>query len=205
MNSLLLSELECAFKKCSDCSLHYEYVPLLEQLKTVTLTQDLVDYLCDKITSKKHFWEIRFDHLRVLLLNPTSKDFDLKNFYFERSKRSRRLAIKIFFIRGYAIYATEEELTPMMEKFCKSLEKNHDYIDYEYVLSVAGLPYLAEKYGYDCFIHALKKAKEEYQHIDPLLRGYFTLNRELEQIQLLSYKDIVRRGNLFLEKIRNKH
>jgi len=205
MHDYLLSELERTFKKCSDWTLHYEYVPLLKQLETITLTQELIDFLCDKVTSKKHFWWIRFEHLSILLLNPSSKKFDLKNFYFEKAKRSRRLAMKIFFIRGYAIYATEEELIPLMEKFCKNLENNHDYTDYEYILSVAGLPYLTDKYGYDCFKKALKKAKEEYQMVDPLLRGYFTLNSRLEQVELLSVEEANRRSQLFLEKIRDNH
>ena len=205
MENCLLSELERTFKKCSDWTLHYEYVPLLKQLETITLTQELVDFLCNIITSKKHFWWIRFDHLAILLLNPSSKEFDLKNFYFEKAKRSRRLAMKIFFIRGYAIYATENELIPLMKKFCKNLENNHDYTDYEYILSVAGLPYLADKYGYDCFKEALEKAKQEYLMIDPLLRGYFTLNSKLEQINLLSVEEINTRSQLISEKLKNMH
>lgn len=83
MDSYLLSDLERTFKKCSDCGLHPEYVALLKQLNHIKLTQVLVDFLCAKATSKKHIWEIRFVHLRILLRNPTSQLFDLKNFYLE--------------------------------------------------------------------------------------------------------------------------
>ena len=203
MNDNLLSELDRAFKRCSDCILHPEYMSLIKKLHNIKLSKDYIDYLCDKVVSKKHIWEIRFDHLRILLLNPSAMEYDLKAFYFENLKKCRRLAMKIFFIRGYAIYASEEELIPIMEKFQKSLEKNHDYIDYNYILSVAGLPYLVNEYGYDCFAKSLEKAQEEHKQIDPLLRGYFTLNQNLEQVNLLTQEEISRRTYRFLEKCKN--
>ena len=205
MDNCLLSELERTFKKCSDCSMHPNYIANLDKLYNIELSQELIDYLCDKATSKKHIWEIRFDHLRILLLNPSAKAFDLKEFYYDNLKKCRRLAIKIFYIRGYAIYASEEELNPVMEKFRKNLEKNHDYIDYNYLLSVAGIPYLVDIYGYDCFVKTLEKAEEEHQRIDPLLRGYFTLNTNLEQVNLLSIEEVTWRSERFLEKFQNKN
>ena len=200
--SYLLSELERTFKRCSDCLLHPEYEEYLNLLCKIPLNQELVDYLCEKANSKKHTWEIRFEHLRVLLMNPTSRVFDLKGFYLEKLKKSRRLAMKIFYIRGYAMYATEEELIPVMAKFRNNLEKNHDDIDYNYILSVAGLPYLVKTYGYDCFVQTLEKAKQEHEKIDPLLRGYFTLDENLNQVNLLTDEEIHQRTMAFLEKIR---
>lgn len=200
MKNCLLPELEHTFSKCSDCLLHHDYILLLNKLYEEELTQELVGYLCEKATSKKHIWEIRLEHLRILLLNPSAQAFDLKTFYFENLKKSRRLTMKLFYIRGYAIYASEEELNTVMDKFRKNLEKNHDYIDYNYILSVAGLPYLVNTYGYDCFVQTLKKAKEEHKKIDPLLRGYFTLDSRLEQIDLLSHDEASRQTKLFLSK-----
>lgn len=200
MDIFLLSELERTFKKCSDCMLHPEYAALLKQLDTIELTQELVNFLCAKATSKKHIWEIRFDHLRVLLRNPTSRDFDLKGFYLENLKKSRRLAIKLFFIRGYAAYASEAEMIPVMEKFRKNLEKSCGYIDFNYILSVAGLPYLVKTYGYPCFVQTLEKAHAEYSKLNSGLKGYFTLNEYLEQVNTLSPEECRRRMMAFLEE-----
>ena len=202
MNNDLLSALERSFKKCSDCLLHPDYVSCLKKLYDIELSQEYIDYLCKIITSKKHIWEIRLHHLAILLLNQSAKAFDLKNFYFENLKRCRRLAIKIFYIRGYAIYASEAELNPVMENFCRNLEKNHDYIDYNYILSVAGLPYLVDTYRYDCFVRTLKKAEEEHEKINPLLRGCFTLNSNLEQVNLLTNEEVQKRTKQFLDKIK---
>ena len=63
-----LSELQFYFKKCSDCALHPEYTARLHALLDQPLTQELVDYLCEKAASAKHWPELRFAHLRILLL-----------------------------------------------------------------------------------------------------------------------------------------
>ena len=200
MDHSLLLELERTFKKCSDCALHPEYTALLQELDKIDLTQELVDYLCAKATSKKHIWEIRFDHLRILLRNPTSQAFDLKGFYLENLKKSRRPAIKMFFIRGYAAYASEAELIPVMEKFRKNLEGPCGYIDFNYILSIAGLPYLVKTYGYPCFTQTLEKANQEHDKISASLRGYFTLNENMEQVNLLSPEECRKRMEAFLRE-----
>ena len=196
----MIEKLEYWFSKCSDCLLHPEYTKLLDELYNYELNQEMIDFLCDKATSKKHWCELRFEHLKILLLNETALNYDLKQFYFDALKRCRRLWLKMFYIRGYALYATEEELLPVMKKFQQLLEKNHDYIDYEYILSVAGLSYLAEKYDYACFKETLETAKIEYQKIDPLLRGYFTMNEKLEHINLISYEEALKRSKEFSAK-----
>lgn len=205
MDNHLLQELEHLFKKCSDYMLDPDYILLLNKLYDVELSQELVSYLCEKSILKKFAWERRLDHLRILLINPSAKMYDLKAFYYENIKKSRRLALKLFYIRGYAIYASEEELTPVMDKFCNNLGNNHDYIDYRHIMSAAGLPYLVNTYEYACFVKALKKAEEEYQKIDPLLKGYFTLNSDLEYVSLLSSDECKRRTYAFLEKCRPSH
>ena len=196
----MIEKLEYWFSKCSDCLLHPEYEKLLNELYDYELNQEIIDFLCDKATSKKHWYELRFEHLKILLLNETTLNYDLKQFYLDSLKRCRRLWLKMFYIRGYALYATEEELYPVMKKFRELLEKNHDYIDYEYILSVVGLTYLVEKYDYACFKETLETAKIEYQKIDPLLRGYFTLNEKLEHINLISNEEALKRSKEFSAK-----
>ena len=196
----MIEKLEYWFSKCSDCLLHPEYTKLLDELYNYELNQEIIDFLCDKATSKKHWCEIRFEHLKILLLNETSFNYDLKQFYLDNLKKCRRLWLKLFYIRGYALYATEQELVPIMKKFQTQLEKNHDYIDYEYILSEAGLPHLVNKYNYRCFSDVLETANKEYQKIDPLLRGYFTLNENLEHINLISNEEAQKRSKEFLKK-----
>lgn len=55
MNDKVLSAMERTFKKCSDCLLHPDYIADLKKLDDIDLTQELIDYLCDKTTSKSIF------------------------------------------------------------------------------------------------------------------------------------------------------
>ena len=197
----LLVELRYYFQKCSDCSLHPAYKQRLELLTDLPLTQGLVDYLCEKATSTKHWPELRFAHLRILLLNESSRSFDLKQWYLDGWKRSRRLWLRLYFVRGYASYATEGEMQPVMKRFGELLHKSHDYVDYADILSCAGLPYLAEQYGYPCVLDALETAKAECEKIDPLLRNRWTTNERLEHVDLVSGWEAFAREKAYLAKI----
>jgi len=205
MQNNILDQLNTAYNKCSDCLLHPEYAHLLNTLSSLELTEALVDFLCTRVTSNKHIWEIRFEHLRILLLNNSTRCFDLKKFFLDNYKKSRRLTMKLFFLRGYAMYATEKEIEPLINNFCDKLKSNHDYIDYEHILSIPALPYLVNTYKYKCFESAYNTALEEYEKIDPLLRGFFTLNENLKQINLLTSEEISSRTKEFLNKIQKRN
>ncbi len=199
MDDILL-RLEKEYKRCSDWLITNEYKNILDVLCSYPLDYDIVKSLCDKSLDKKHWPGVRFESLRVLLLNSDTAKFDLKQFFFDNQKRSRRLYMRLFFMRGYALYATEEEMIPLMKKLQELLLKNHDYIDYEAILSIGGLPYLVEKYGYKCCVDALETAKREYLEIDPLLRGQFTFDENLNQVDLLTPEESNLRYKKFLEK-----
>lgn len=196
-----VERLEAEIKRCSDGILTKEYRAMLDALDVFPLTQELVDYLCSKIVSKKHFWEIRFDHLRPLLLNPSAMNFDMKAFYEERFKRSRRLCMRMYFLRGYTMYAKQAEVAVLSNKFEAAMKKGHDYIDYMDIMSENGLLYLVRTYGYGCFHEAWQTAQTEYAKISPYLRGYITTDERLRNVQLLSTEEVMRRQSLFLKEL----
>lgn len=205
MLTVTLDALEREVKRCSDCSLTNEYRALLDTLDEALLTQELVDYLCKMIVAKKYVWEIRFDHLRPLLLNPMVKQFDLKSFFAENFSRSRRVCMKMYFLRGYAMYASEKETTLLCEKLITALTKVHDYIDYADIMSEYGLKYLLRIYQYPCFSKAWETARCEYEKIHPFLRGYFTTNEKLRHVLLLSPEEVRRRQQQFINELREKN
>ncbi len=178
------------------------YEQYLHLCYTEPLTQELVDYLCSQIDNPKNkrSCQLRFIHLQPLFLNPTVQNFDLKQYLYSHISKCRRLWLKLFYIRTYSIFATEKELIPIMQKFEKNLQKIHDYQDYEQILSIAGLPYLCKKYGYDCFIHALSVAEKEYLNIDPLLRGFFTLDESGNMVEILTPQQCHERLDAFFKK-----
>ena len=197
--------LEREVKRCSDGILTIEYRTLLDALDDYPLTQEIADYLCKMIIAKKYIWEIRFDHLRPLLLNQTAKRFDLKHFYAERFSRSRRLCMKMYFLRGYAMYASEEETEKLCGKFIKALTKTYDYIDYMDIISENGLQYLVRTYQYPCFFEAWETAQREYEKIHPYLRGYMTTNAKLRHVQLLSSEEVWHCQQMFIDEPRKRN
>ncbi len=178
------------------------YERYLHQLHREPLTQELVDYLCTQIDNpkSKRSCELRFIHLQPLFLNPTAQNFPLKEYLYSHISKCRRLWLKLFFIRTYSIFATEKELLPIMQKFETNLQKMHDHQDYEQILSKAGLPYLCQRYGYDCFFHALSVAEKEYLNIDPLLRGFFTLDEDGNMMEILTPQQCHERLEAFFKK-----
>lgn len=199
----LLQELKTNYRY-SDYYLPDErYEQYLHRLRTEPLTQELIEYLCMQIDNpkSKRDCELRFIHLQPLFLNPSATNFNLKEYLHKHITKSRRLWLKLFFIRAYAKFATQSDLIPIMHKFEESLRKNHDYQDYEQILSKAGLPYLVNEYGYPCFVQALKTAENEYLKIDPLLRGFFTLDEAGDTVQILTMEQIKERFDQFFKKI----
>ena len=198
----LLQELKENYRY-SDLYLPDErYEKHLYRLRTEPLTQELVDYLCSQIDNprSKRDCQLRFIHLQPLFLNPTTQNFDLKEYIYEHIVKSRRIWLKFFYIRTYTLFANEQELIPIMQKFENVLKKSHDSEDYEQILSSGGLPFLCNKYGYECFYQALETAKKEYLQIDPLLRGHFTLDENGDFVEVLSNKEVHERYDNKIKK-----
>lgn len=203
--TVVLEALESEATRCSDGILTKQYRSMLDALDDQALTQELVDYLCKMIVAKKYFWEIHFEHLRPLLLNSTAINFDLKAFYAERFNRSRRLCMKMYFMRGYAMYASEQETALMCEKFERAIRKGHDYIDYMDIMSEYGLAYLVRTYNYPCFVEAWDTAQREYEQIHPKLRGYATTDAKLRHVNFLSTEEVWQRQMQFIAELREKN
>lgn len=72
-------------------------------------------------------------------------NFDLKQFFNDAYKKERYLDMKLRAIRGYANYATEQEVNKLMSNFVKILKKRpentpYNYQEYEFIRSACGLP-----------------------------------------------------------------
>lgn len=95
------------------------------------------DFLCQRAASSSCWPAVRFANLRVLLLNESAHTLDLKFWHFMGWKRSR-LWLRIYYLRRYAMCASESELTTGMERFGQQLRKNHDAEDYSDIMSCVG-------------------------------------------------------------------
>lgn len=130
--------------------------------------------------------------------------WELKQFFLSAYKRERYLDMKMDAIRGYANYASEFEVSKLMEGFIKTLKKRPEstpcnYQEYEMLRAACGLPYLIKKYGYSCFVEAYEQEEKQYNDMPDAFKGYFTFNEAGEYIELKTPEESKRLMDDFFE------
>ena len=137
----------------------------------------------------------RSEILRKLLLDMpvNAKDFFLKVF-----KKERYLDMKLSAVRGYAVYATEEEVSTLMSKLLELLKKRpekmpYNYTEYEPMRSVFLMPYLLEHYDYACFRIFDAQLEKQYEDMPNCFKGIFTLD-ELGNVRIIRDKEEVEKS-----------
>lgn len=120
--------------------------------------------------------------------------FDLpeqgKDFFLKAYKKERYLDMRLTAIRGYAAFASEEEVAVLMNKMLEILKKRsettpYNYEEYEILRSDFLMPYLLEKYSYDCFKNFNALLEKQYDTMPDVFKGIFTCNDKGEHIQLI--------------------
>ncbi len=64
-----------------------------------------------------------------------------------------------------------------------------------------GLPYLVERYSYECFKRAEEELNRMYNALPDELKGFFTLDENGIHIDMLPYEETQRRFNSLLSKL----
>ncbi|MCL2312951.1 MAG: hypothetical protein FWC41_12125 [Firmicutes bacterium] len=131
--------------------------------------------------------------------------YDLKDFFLLAFKKERYLDMRLIAIRGFAAYATEKEIIPLMKKFLEILIKipthtPYNYEEYEILRSKFGLPYLVEKYGYSCFKEAFAQLEKQYNDMADECKGFFTLDKNGLHVSLMSSEEISKKLNILFKR-----
>ncbi|GEL03503.1 hypothetical protein [Rummeliibacillus stabekisii] len=120
--------------------------------------------------------------------------FDLpeqgKDFFLKAYKKERYLDMRLTAIRGYSAFASEEEVAVLINKMLEILKKRsettpYNYEEYEILRSAFLMPYLVEKYPYDCFKKFNEQLEKQYHIMPDVFKGIFTCNDKGEHIQLI--------------------
>ena len=106
---------------------------------------------------------------------------DAKAFFFQAFKKERYLDMKCTALRGYAYYATKEEVDVFAKKLLELLKKRpahtpYDYEEYEMMRSVFLLPYLIEKYHYACFDELYQQLEKQYNDMPDCFKNIYTFD-----------------------------
>lgn len=132
-----------------------------------------------------------------------------KEFFLAAFKKERYLDMRLTAIRGYAIFATEKEIEPLMKKLTEILRKipqttPYNYQEYEMLRSAYLMPYLLEKYGYACFKKFNQQLNLQYDDMPDLFKGIFTCDEKGNCIQLLSQQESEERWKAIHDEILSK-
>ncbi|MFH6957619.1 hypothetical protein ACHRV1_09435 [Flavobacterium aquidurense] len=132
--------------------------------------------------------DIRNKILRLLY------DFDLpelKDFFGNAYKKERYLDMKIYALRGLSQFVSEKEIEKLLQKFNLTLSKRqettpYNYQEYELLRGQNSLPYLIQKYNYNCFKETLNQVNQQYNAMPEAFKGHFTINENAEFVSLRS-------------------
>ncbi len=89
--------------------------------------------------------------------------------------------MKLSAVRGYAVFATEKEVSDLMNKLLELLKKQaektpYNYAEYEPMRSAFLMPYLLVHYDYECFRVFDIQLKKQYDDMPNCFKGIFTLD-----------------------------
>ena len=154
-------------------------------------------------TEKDIFQRYKILKELVLVLPEDSKDFFLKAF-----KKERFLDMKLCAVRGYAAFATEIEVSILMNKMCDLLQKRADktpfnYTEYEPMRSVFLIPYLLEHYSYECFHRFSLQLETQYAAMPDCFKNIFTLDKHGNIVQLRNAEEVKQSLQHFLSTEHN--
>lgn len=109
--------------------------------------------------------------------------FDLpengETFFFKAFKKERYLDMKLGAVRGYAAYASEENVAIFMKKMSELLKKRaqntpYNYEEYEIMRSRYLMPYLLDKYNYNCFKEFNEQLEKQYNEMPDVFKNIFS-------------------------------
>ena len=137
----------------------------------------------------------RNEILKQLLLDIP---IDAKDFFLQAFKKERYLDMKLSAVRGYAVYATEEEVSTLMNKLLELLKKRpektpYNYTEYEPMRSVFLMKYLLKHYDYECFRVFDIQLEEQYNDMPDCFKDIFTLD-ELGNVCTIRDKEEVEKS-----------
>lgn len=164
---------------------HVDFQEALFSLDKAMINGDNFQILIKIYSSSKQL-NIRNKILRLLY------DFEfpaLKGFFVEAFKKERYLDMKIYALRGLSNFMEEQEISKLLIKFKQTLVKRqettpYNYQEYELLRGKNALPYLYEKFGYECFQETLAQVNAQYNAMPDAFKGHFTTDENGEFVAL---------------------
>ena len=158
------------------------------------LVEDLIElYFSQKDVVKRHH----------LLKAITFKcEFASKEFFEKAFKKERKLEEKLTALRGYAFYASEQEIEPCVNKLLESVMKvpqttPYAYNLYENMRAAYLLPYLVKTYNYPCFIRLSNQVEKQYEAMPDVFKNIYSYDENGEFYQIRDLDEVQKSWDAF--------
>ena len=145
------------------------------------MVKDLIElYFCQKDVVKRN----------QILKSITFKcEFASKEFFEKAFKKERKLEEKLTALRGYAFYASEQEVEPYAKKLLEAVMKvpqttPYAYNLYEDMRAAYLLPYLVKTYNYPCFIELRDQVEKQYEAMPDVFKNIYSFDETGEFFQI---------------------
>lgn len=161
-----------------------------------SISELMIDYFTIKDVRQ------RCEVLKIITFHcpPDSKDFFLRSF-----KKERYLDMKLTALRGYAYYASEDEVSVLSKKLMELLKKRaestpYNYEEYEIMRSAFLLPYLIDRYHYVCLQELRDQVEKQYNDMPDCFKGIFSYDEEGKCYNIRDPEEVKKSWNEFYEK-----
>lgn len=160
---------------------HIDFRDALYQLDTENLTSENTDVLIKIYKTTK---QIDYRN-RILKLLYTHNSSDLQEFFEGAYKKERYLDMKIYALRGLALFSNEKYIEKLVNKLKLILAKReettpYNYQEYELLRGKNALPFLVGTYNYNCLKELLQQVNEQYERMPDAFKGHFTTDENGE-------------------------
>lgn len=135
-------------------------------------------------------------------------EFASKDFFEKAYKKERKLEEKLTALRGYAFYASEQEVEPYANKLRESVMKVSQTTPYAYNLyedmrAAYLLPYLVKTYNYHCFIELRDQVEKQYEAMPDVFKNIYSYDEYGEFYQIRDPKEVNKSLDDFLKQKRS--
>ena len=143
-------------------------------------------YFSEKDVTKRH-------HLLKAIMFKC--DLASKEFFDKAFKKERKLEEKLTALRGYAFYASEQEVKTYANKLREAVMKvpkttPYAYNLYEDMRAAYLLPYLVKTYNYQCFIDLYEQVEKQYEAMPDVFKNIYSYDENGEFYQIRDPEEV---------------
>ena len=166
----------------------------------MTMVEDLIEqYFSQNDVTQRH----------QILKEITFKcEYASKEFFENAFKKERKLEEKLTALRGFAYYASEQEVEPYANKLRESILKipkttPYAYNLYEDIRAAYLLPYLVKTYNYPCFIELRNQVEKQYEDMPDVFKNIYSYDENGQFYQMRDPREVKRAIDEFLSQKRS--